>query len=126
MLKNLTRTRAPAIKWESVKNKILSRDYELELILVGDRFMSELNRKYRRKTGPTNILSFALSRLSGQIFIDIPFSRRESKKLGAPLKRHILYLYIHGLLHLKGFDHKNGKEADIMKKEESKWLKTLS
>jgi len=126
MVKNFTRTRTPALNWESVKNRILSGSYELDLVLVGDKFMSELNKKYRRKSGPTNVLAFPLGRGVGQIFIDLPFSRRESKKSGAPWSRHVLYLYIHGLLHLKGYDHKKKTETNIMKKEESKWLEMLS
>ena len=126
MAKNLTKTMAPAIKWESVKNKILPGTYELDLVRVGDRFMSGLNRKYCRKSGPTNVLAFPLGRNAGQIFIDLPFSRRESKKSGGSWNKRVLYLYIHGLLHLKGYVHKNKKEESIMKKEESKWLEMLS
>lgn len=125
-MKNLTRLRAPALNWVKIKNKILSEAHETDLVLVQDRLMAELNAKYRRKSGPTNVLAFRLGRLTGQIFIDLPLARSEAKNLGIAPKKYILYLYIHGLLHLKGYDHKNSRQSKIMAKVEQKWLKALS
>lgn len=90
-----------------IKNRILGRKYELSLVFAGDSFMKRLNRVYRGKNLPANVLSFPLSENSGEIFIN------PSKTGGF----NILHLFIHGILHLKGMEH-----GDIMSKTEKKIL----
>lgn len=125
-MKNLTRLKTPALNWIKIKNKILSGAHEIDLVLVGNEFMARLNAKYCRKSGPTNVLAFSLGRLAGQIFIGLSRAGLEAKNLGIAPKKYILYLYIHGLLHLKGYEHKNLRQSKIMGRAEQKWLRALS
>lgn len=126
MIKNLTRFRTPAINWVKIKNKILPEAYELDMVFVNDKFIAGLNAKYRRKSGPTNVLAFKLDRLTGQIFIDLPRALSQAADFGIKPKNYILYLYIHGLLHLNGYGHKTSRQSNIMEQKERKWLKALS
>ncbi|MBI2507029.1 MAG: rRNA maturation RNase YbeY [Candidatus Niyogibacteria bacterium] len=126
MVKNLTRLKIPAISWQKIKNKILSKDYELSLVFVSDKEMARINLKYRGATGPTDILAFLLAKNSGEIFIDLPFASRKAGFLKKNIKERVLFLYIHALLHLKGFKHGTLHQSKIMLKHEKKWLKILS
>ena len=125
MIRNLTRVFLPKISWQKIKNKILSKDYDLSLVFAADREMARINRKYRGKSVPTNVLSFALDRKSGEIFIGSWQARREAEKLNKSFRQHLIYLYIHALLHLKGFKHDGDKQSKIMNRAEKKWLKIL-
>ena len=126
MARNLTRLTPPRIDWLKVKNRILSPKYDLSLVFVGDAEMKRINGRYRRKNKPTNVLAFGLGKNYGEIFIDLPFATREAKSAGRSARTHLLFLYIHALLHLKGFGHDNTKQSKIMNKMEQKWLEILS
>ena len=116
----------PRLAWRKIKNKILSRDYDLSLVFIADKGMSRLNSIYRTKFGPSNVLAFPLTRKSGEIFIDLPLALRESSVSRKEPREHIKFLYIHALLHLKGFKHTTPRLLKIMQKLEQKWLKILS
>jgi ssRNA-specific RNase YbeY (16S rRNA maturation enzyme) len=90
---NLTNSRRPALKWEAIKNYVLGKDYDLSLVFAGDKLLRELNSRYRHQNKPTDILAFALSEKQGEIFMNL---RRV---------KNIKFLFIHSLLHLKGFRH---------------------
>jgi rRNA maturation RNase YbeY len=88
----------------------------LSILLCGDRRMRSLNRTWRRKDRPTDVLSFlpfkeSSSSLSpsspflGDLVIDVPYAARQARKRGHPLSREVQILLAHGLLHLLGYDH---------------------
>jgi len=90
---------------ERIKQAILGKKYELSLVFVDSKFSKNLNRIYRKKNKSTNILSFPLSKLSGEIFIDLVQARKEYKKFDKTFPQFVIFLFIHGLLHLKGMRH---------------------
>ncbi len=104
-LRNLTRQPVPRVRFDLIKNKVLSPKYELSLVFIGPTTSKRLNKSLRGKDRPTNVLSFPLSKNSGEIFIDLSKVKKEVKKFGMPYKKLLTYLYIHGLLHLKGMEH---------------------
>lgn len=106
-INNKTRKKVPGIKFEKVKEKVLGRKYELSLVFCGDALSRRLNKLYRSKDKPTNVLSFPLSKNSGEIFINLS----KTKDFSA------LHLFIHGMLHLKGMEH-----GDIMERTEKNLL----
>ncbi len=79
-------------------------------VLVSDRRMREFNRRYRRKSGATDVLSFALEENGylGDVVISVETARRQARKLGHGLQTELQLLLLHGVLHLMGYDH----EAD--------------
>ena len=92
-------------EFSRLKNTVLGRQYELSLVFIDQKRSRELNKKYRRKNKPTNVLSFPLSNKVGEIFIDLDTATKDAKKFGMSFREFVKYLFIHGLLHLKGMRH---------------------
>jgi probable rRNA maturation factor len=71
----------------------------------------EMNRTYRGKDYPTNVLSFvyASAPVSGDLVICLPVVVREAEEQGKPLAAHLAHMIVHGMLHLQGYDHETGK-----------------
>lgn len=99
---------------------------ELSILLTDDTEMKQLNRKYRNSARTTDVLSFSSSggpgpEILGDIVIAIPFVKRQAKRIGNPFEREVLFLIVHGLLHLLGYGHElSKKEAgrmEIMQKK---------
>lgn len=108
--------KAPRLPFELMKNEILGKTYDLSFSFISSEESQKLNFKYRQKDEPTDILSFPLSDKEGEIYIDLETSKKEMKKFGKKFENFIGFLFIHGLVHLKGYDH-----SDEMEKEEIKY-----
>jgi len=102
-----------SIPYEDMKNHYLGNSYELSLVFCTKKTMRTLNRESRGKDYATNILSFPLSDTSGEIFICLPVCKKQYKKFDRSFDNFIGFLFIHGLVHLNGFDH-----GDTMDHEE--------
>jgi probable rRNA maturation factor len=105
----------------------------LSLSLVDDASIRSLNRQYRGKDTPTDVLSFALDgapgeaeRLLGDVVISVETARRQAAGYDAPIQREIYRLLIHGLLHLKGHDHNERAERRIMEREERRLAQSIA
>lgn len=107
---NKTKGKLPRLPFEIVKNTVLGKKYSLSLVFIGDTRSRTLNRTYRGKNKPANVLSFPLSKTEGEIFINPVQARREIKKFATPYQKLIGFLFIHGLLHLKGYSHSSTME----------------
>lgn len=95
-------------------------DYEVSLRLVGDAQIHALNRSYRRKDRPTDVLAFAQRGgpaaalhpgLLGDIVISVDTARRQARR---GLYAELLHLASHGLCHLLGYDHRDDAEEEAM------------
>ncbi len=91
--------------FEKIKIAVLGPDYELSLVFTSAAKIKDLNRIYRNLDQPTDILSFPLSQTSGEIFICRSEAKKEMVKFDRPRENFLAFLFIHGLVHLKGFDH---------------------
>lgn len=101
-------------------------DKDIELILTTDKEIQELNKTHRQKDKPTDVLSFPLQNLPGMplgsIIISVDTAKKGAKEFGHLVEDEIKLLFIHGLLHLLGYDHEidNGemreKEKEMIKK----------
>src|SRR5579864_3747386 len=87
---------------------------EVSIVLTGDRQIRQLNKIYRRKDRPTDVLAFALREgehgdlagpLLGDVVMSVPTARRQAAAAGRELLEEITTLLAHGLLHLLGWDH---------------------
>ena len=114
-----TKLRSPlsSKKLEEIKNGILGKRYELSVVLLDNKESKKINKKIRDKNYPANVLSFPLEKDAGEIFVDLE-TKTEAPKFEMGYKKYLTYLFIHGCLHLKGFDH-----GDKMEKQEDKYLK---
>ena len=104
--------------FDKIKKDILGKDYELSIALVPDSKSRALNKKFREKDKPTNVLSFSLSKNSGELILAPDLIRREAKEMKKPHQEWLRELVIHGMLHLKGLSH-----GSIMEKAEKFFLK---
>ena len=109
-----------------------SADCEVSLRLVDQDEMAQLNRDYRGRQGPTNVLSFPSDlpgslplNLLGDIVICAPLVRREAAEQGKSPTAHWAHLTIHGTLHLLGYDHVDDAEAEAMEYLESRVMQAL-
>jgi len=91
--------------YNKIKCAILGADYDLSLVFIGKERAATLNKQYRKKTYSPNVLSFPLSETAGEIFICPTVATREALKFNLTTHGYIGYLFIHGCLHLKGYDH---------------------
>lgn len=103
--KNLTKSKLTSLPFVSIKESVLGKKYELSLVFIGKRKSKDLNLKFRSKNKPTNVLSFPFSKTSGEIFICPEIAKKECRDFDMSFKNFVIYLFIHGLLHLKGMDH---------------------
>lgn len=105
-----------------------NNDYEISLVLTNDDTIHELNKQYREKDRPTDVLSFPLEDdiMLGDIIISIDTARRQAIENEINLDREVGFLFIHGLLHLMGYDHEISEEDEkIMFELQEKILKKL-
>ena len=121
------------LKW---LNKILifeeKDDIELTIRFVDEKESAELNKQYRNKKGPTNILSFPFEvpaeielNLLGDLVICSDVVKREAEEQNKQELAHWAHMVVHGTLHLLGYDHLTDAEADVMEDKEIKILSQL-
>lgn len=104
------------------------RAAEVSVLLTGDATIRALNRDYRGKDAPTNVLSFPTEgdlppgaegpALLGDVAVAFETTRREAEAEGKPLHHHLTHLLVHGTLHLLGYDHEEEGEAEAMEARE--------
>lgn len=104
----------------AILNDLDCPDGELSILFVDDPGIQELNREYRHKDAPTNVLSFPMREgdfpevspeLLGDVVISADTAAAEAEKAGICLDRHLAWLLTHGILHLFGFDHETSQQA---------------
>lgn len=105
---------------------------DLDITFVGDASIRKLNHQFRKKNKVTDVLSFPLYEKKeaqkgggflGDIVVSLPCAKRQAKARGVKLEEELIFLIIHGTLHLLGYDHeKSAREAKVMQKMEKKIL----
>ncbi len=104
---------------------------KVNIVFVGDRRMQSLNKKYRKLSRPTDVLSFNLDRpekdggVLGEVYISCDTAKRQAMEQKVSVVDEYLRLACHGLLHLFGYDHKKAAEAAVMKNMEDRCLDQL-
>jgi len=102
---NKTRNVLPFIPFEAIKNETLGALYILSVVIVSTIEIQKLNLTYRNINKPTDILSFPLSETEGEIYISIDETKKEAVKFDRSYENFLAYIFIHGCIHLKGYDH---------------------
>lgn len=124
----------------------VEKNYEVDVSLVDDDTIQTINRDYRKIDRVTDVISFAflddkdprdqindpsIPQMLGEIFICVPQAKRQAKEIGNSELRELRFLFVHGLLHLLGYDHMKKEDEEIMfplqevilSKEEESWTK---
>lgn len=115
---------ATVLQGQEVDNVVVT------LILTNDEAIAHINKTYRKKKGPTDVISFAYREAPmphvttkehlGDIFISLETAQRQAIEYGVTLKEELKRLLVHGVLHLLGYDHEQSlyKKRKMQKKEE--------
>ncbi len=110
---------------------------EVGLILVDDQYIRSLNKQYRHKDAPTDVLSFSYLEPGGNgvppdeefavgdVYLSVDRARAQAVDAGHSLESEIALLAVHGLLHLLGYDHEQEKKKEIMHKKEREIIERL-
>jgi probable rRNA maturation factor len=100
---------------------------DFTLLLTDDAKLKSLNKDFRGKDKPTNVLSFPSDEPSyhGDIAMAYGVTRDEADAAGKKFIDHAVHLAVHGVLHLAGYDHERPKDAKVMEPLEVKILKRL-
>lgn len=127
--------RALARKAEIVLEGLGLSGRELSILLTGDAGIRRLNRAYRRRDRPTDVLSFSLregrfgdvSSALGDVVISLETARRQARENGVTLHQEVDRLLVHGILHLAGYDHEvSAREERRMKRKEREMLRKIT
>lgn len=104
----------------------------LNLRIVDEPEGRALNERWRGRDYATNVLSFPADlpkgtgiNLLGDIVLCAPVLQREAEAQGKPIRAHFAHLLIHGILHLRGFDHMSAEQAEVMESREIRLLADL-
>jgi probable rRNA maturation factor len=101
----------------------------LTVLLTSDAKLKMLNRDFRGKDKPTNVLSFPAAPnpdgYRGDVALALGVTRREAKLAGKNMADHAAHLVVHGILHLAGHDHMRARDAKVMEKLEIEILGRL-
>lgn len=116
--------------FEKFATKVISSEkedgiYELSLTITDNETIHKYNKEYRRIDRETDVLSFALLEADninikgipvnvGDIIISLEKAKEQALEYNHSLKREICFLFVHGLLHLMGYDHMNKEDEEIM------------
>lgn len=126
-----------------IEKEGLGQEAEVSLLLTNNEEIQELNRDYRNLDQATDVLSFPIYEreeieallkdqegpeliLLGDIIISMERAGEQAHEYGHSLKREVAYLFVHGLLHLLGYDHLEEDEKKEMRTREEEILKSFS
>jgi probable rRNA maturation factor len=119
--------RARILSWARAMLAALQLDdVEWSIVLTGDDQIRKLNRMYRKKNRPTDVLAFAqregrhgerAGRLLGDVIVSVPTARRQAASARRDVASEIVMLLAHGLLHLLGWDHDTPLRDRRMRRE---------
>ena len=137
----LRRTRRPGVRCRDVHadaGRVLAAmgeaGAELVVSLVGDAEMHVLNRDYRGKDRPTDVLAFAMregeptpdgGNVLGDVVISVDTAARQAAERGVTIAAEVRDLLIHGILHLLGYDHEVSANESRRMKAKERWLRRV-
>lgn len=120
---------------EALRLAIGRRNVAVSVLFTSDRAVKRLNRTWRGKDKPTNVLSFPAAsgmkiprgeaRPLGDIVLAHGIVAREAKQQGKTLPAHTVHLLVHGALHLLDYDHETDEDANVMERREIRLLARL-
>ena len=113
-IRNFTRGKAPIFPFAEALEKILL-GWEISLVFAGETRARSLNKKLRNKEYIPNVLSFEVGKKSGEIILCPSVARKQAPLYDLTYTHMVGFLFIHGLLHLKGVQH--GATMDRQERE---------
>ena len=106
------------------KHLKIKQNKEISIVFIDNKFSQEINAKYRKKDYPTDVISFEfnnvknqtndIEQILGEIFINIEKANQQAIEYGHSKKREYCFLFLHGLLHILGYDHQKQEDRKVM------------
>jgi len=119
-------------RWAQAALEGYERDVEVGVRIVDESEIIELNQRFRKKAEPTNVLSFPFedppgtqTDILGDVVVCAPIVASQAQMEGKPLSAYWAHMVVHGIMHLRGYDHETPKEADAMEHMETRILEGL-
>ena len=103
------------------------KKYDINIVFINNEKMSELNEKYKKRKGTTDVLSFNLSddtseKVKGEVYISLERAKEQSMDYNVLYEEEIIRLVTHGLLHLAGRTHDSDEEYQSMMEDTEKYV----
>jgi probable rRNA maturation factor len=100
---------------------------EVHCVLSSDEEVASLNRKFRGKEGPTDVLAFpydpeSAGGVHGDVYVSLDRAREQARFHGDTVEREVWRLFVHGALHLAGWDHDTDKAESAMRARQEEWV----
>ncbi len=95
----------------------IDKDIDISVAFVSDRVIQQANKQYRNKNRPTNVLSFCFQEngaLQGEVLLCPAVIKQESQDQKIRYTEHLDHLFVHGVLHVLGFDHQTKEQERLM------------
>lgn len=110
----------PAERVEAAVKHVLAAEKveraEISVTLLTDQAIAEMNTRYLRHEGATDVISFPLEApagiLTGDVYVGADQARRQAEELAIPVAEEVLRLAIHGVLHVLGYDHPDSGDRE--------------
>ncbi|AZZ37196.1 rRNA maturation RNase YbeY [Bdellovibrio sp. qaytius] len=112
-----------------VRNQKLLKSKLITLVFLDAKEMKQINKQFRKKNKPTDVLSFASMEEGslGELIFCLDVLKKQAKEQGHSLENEFLYMLIHGILHLLGYDHELSlKEEKLMFKIQDQLFQSLT
>jgi probable rRNA maturation factor len=119
-IRNFTRRAAPVFPYLKAAEEILP-GWEISLVFSGTKRAQNLNMQLRKKSYIPNVLSYETGSKSGEIIICLEVAKKQAQSYGVSYTQFVGFLFIHGLLHLKGLPH-----GTTMERYEQKYLERFA
>jgi probable rRNA maturation factor len=103
-IRNFTRRSAPGFPYAKIAETILP-GWDISLVFAGEIRAQKINLQLRKKDYVPNVLSYESGKKSGEIIICLEVAKKQAQSYGLSYEHFVVYLFIHGLLHLKGLPH---------------------
>jgi probable rRNA maturation factor len=121
----------------ALKLEMIELPVEISILLVSNRRMRELNKRYRDIEATTDVLSFPMYDDPGEIpneplislgdiVISMPMAIMQADEYGHAIERELGYLAVHGVLHLLGYDHIEATDKKRMRRREEEILESMN
>jgi probable rRNA maturation factor len=114
-VKRMTKGKLPSLPFVRIKEEIIGKNYDLSITFVNKKSIEDLSLKFKKNKEHKNILSFPISKTSGEIILNLETIRTEAKNFDKKYINYLGFLVIHGILHLKGMTH--GSKMEAMEKK---------
>ncbi len=114
----------------TVEEAYPDHEFEVSITICNDEYIHELNKEYRGKDKPTDVLSFPMlefdtpeiTTLLGDIIISVDTAEKQAKEYGNTLERELCFLAVHSSLHLLGYDHETSSDDEKYMIEKQKQI----